>query len=86
MRFRVLVLWRFSDPKCSYLSLFLGKFLSFNVENYLCERKLKLYKLWYDIEYFNTTLEEYKIIYPNETSDYIINDGFDSVRRSFFCK
>ena len=31
------------------------------------------------LEYFNTTVEEYKVIYPSETSDYITKDDFDDV-------
>ena len=41
--------------------------------------QLKAVKLCHDIEYFNTTVEEYKVIYTNETSDYITKDDFDSV-------
>ena len=33
-----------------------------------------------DKEYLNTTLDEYKDIYPAEISDYIIKDNFDIVR------
>ena len=36
-----------------------------------------------DIKYFNTTLEEYKVIYPDGTSDYITKGEFDGVT-SFF--
>ena len=38
-----------------------------------------------DIEYFNTTLEEYEVIYPNEISNYIVKMTF-TVIKSFFCK
>ena len=31
------------------------------------------------IEYFNTTLEEYRVIYPKGTPDYITKDNFDNV-------
>ena len=30
------------------------------------------------MEYSNTSFEEYKVIYPDETSDYITKDEFDS--------
>ena len=33
-----------------------------------------------DIMYFNTAFEEYKVVYPNETSDYIRKDDFDGVQ------
>ena len=33
-----------------------------------------------DIEYFNTALEEYKVIYPNGTSGYIKRDDFGDVQ------
>ena len=36
-----------------------------------------------DIERFNATLEEYKIIYPNGKSDYIAKDVFDGVQVFF---
>ena len=32
-----------------------------------------------NIECLKTTLEDYKVIYPNGTSDYIIKDYFDGV-------
>ena len=32
------------------------------------------------IKYFNKNLEEYKVIYPDETPDYITKDDFDSVQ------
>lgn len=32
------------------------------------------------IKYFNTIFEENKVIYPNETSDYIIKEDFDGVQ------
>ena len=35
------------------------------------------------MEYFNTTLEEYKVIYPDATSDYITKHDFDSVQITF---
>ena len=30
-----------------------------------------------DIEYFNNTFEEYKVLYPDEASDYIRKHDFD---------
>ena len=36
-------------------------------------------KYW-GIEYFNITLEEYKVIYPDGTSDYIKKDDIDGVQ------
>ena len=33
-----------------------------------------------DIEFFNTTPEEHKVICPDGTSDYITIDGFDGVQ------
>ena len=36
-----------------------------------------------DIERFNATLEEYKIIYPNGKSNYIAKDVFDGVQVFF---
>ena len=32
-----------------------------------------------NIEYFNSTLEEYRVIYPKGTPDYITKDNFDNV-------
>ena len=32
------------------------------------------------IKYFDTTLEEYKVVYPNRTSNYITKDDFDYVK------
>ena len=39
--------------------------------------------IYWGQEYFNTSLEEYKVIYPDVTSDYIKKDTL-SVFRSFF--
>ena len=38
--------------------------------------------LWFigDKEYFNTNLQNCKVIYPNETSNCIIKDYFDGVQ------
>ena len=33
-----------------------------------------------DIMYFNTALKEYKVVYPDGTSDYIRKDDFDGVQ------
>ena len=33
-----------------------------------------------DIMYFNTALEEYKVVYPDGTYDYIRKDDFDGVQ------
>ena len=32
-----------------------------------------------DKKYFNTALEEFKVMHPNRTSDYTIKDGSDGV-------
>ena len=32
------------------------------------------------IKHFDTTLEEYKVVYPNRTSNYITKDDFDYVK------
>ena len=32
------------------------------------------------MEYCHTVLEEYQVIYPDGTSDYIIKDAFDGVQ------
>ena len=32
-----------------------------------------------DIKYFNTVLKEYKVTYPDKTSDYLTIDDFDDI-------
>ena len=34
---------------------------------------------YWEKEYFNTNLEEFKVLYPNGTSDYSQRDDFDGV-------
>ena len=43
------------------------------------------YSDWFirDMKYFSTTLEEYKVIYPDGTPDYIATDDFDGVQVVF---
>ena len=45
---------------------------------------LKYSYLLTNIEYFNTTLEEYKVMHPDGTSEYIIKDDFDGVKVILF--
>ena len=58
-----------------------------DITDTLVGKKLKaLYEnRWFivDIMYFNTALEEYKVVYPDGTSDYIRKDDFDSVQIIF---
>ena len=35
------------------------------------------------MEYLNTTLEDYKVIYPDATSGYITKHDFDGVKITF---
>ena len=77
----VLIFGRFSASKCSIFGLiFYETFLrplrakiTPDINN-----SLKLGDIG-DIEYFNTTLEEYKVINPDGTSHYITKDEFDGV-------
>ena len=64
MRLNALVFWRLSAQ--NVLILFLSS--------------MKHCYLLMLLVYFNTNLEEYKVIYPNGTCDYIIKYDFDGVQ------
>ena len=75
MRLNVPIFWTFSASKCSYFVLIFDEtFLSVNSGG---SGDIG------DIEYFNTYLEAQKAKYPDRTSDYITNDGFDYDKKFF---
>ena len=86
MRLSVLSFLWFSASKCSYVVLIYYEiFLSVHGKNYYWHQKLSLIEDIGDIEYFNATLDEHKIIYLNGTYYYITKDDFDGIQ-VLFCK
>ena len=75
MRLDVPIFWTFSASKCSYFVLIFD-------ETFLPVNSGRSGDIG-DIEYFNIYLEAQKAKYPNRTSDYITNDGFDYDKKIF---
>ena len=83
MRLHVLTFCRFLvlGSKCSYFVLiFYETFSPITDENHSWRLQFTQTGDVVTIECFNTTLEEYKVIYPNGIFDYITKDDFGGIQ------
>ena len=80
-----LVFYGFQLQNVLMLFLFTMKYSISHGKNYYWHQKLSLIGDIGDIEYFNPTLDEHKIIYLNGTYYYITKDDFDGIQ-VIFCK